>query len=489
MDALKLVLEYVDLVGKYQVKISDGFLEAGFVAHIQFVADTNWQLGFPEPDFSISSAASNGLSSRRHRNALSLLMRVRGPYDGGIDYSLERLIKPAMDLLFDTPRYRFLRSVKNSHVFIGLPNQSLLGVTACRSTTQWIKICHWSSHVSSFNWKWAIDEPLFSGSSEELTDCERASMAEAARPTLLAMIRHFDAEDGTRPLPKNTYVYGIHWGRRLLNIFVYFPFRKSSGTWEFCDALIAQQWLTFEDDYDNIGPVNSRDDLFLDQWRLTVACFTVRTHVQHWESVPLNIPAVPLSEIDVNLASKTLAEKQSESMVAPTIVPRTDHPDRESIDPKSERRGQKFPSSLQAVVSRMKAHWRGRALYVPSEWVLPAEFTIVTREAIRERSSLYIHNLSKVYLHAIRDDLLPLSKTDLEDNHVSSTYVGPDYIHSIHQPRSHFRAVLHIDDRKANTEPYRFKVYDFLSMDAASWDNMNLFVSHVLAGFSAYAVR
>ncbi len=99
----------------------------------------------------------------------------------------------------------------------------------------------------------------------------------------------------------------------------------------------------------------------------------VRTHVQHWESVPLNTPAVPLSKIDVNLAGKTLAEKQSESMAAPTIVPRTNHPDREglkSIDPKSELCGQKFPSSLQAVVSRMKAHWRGRALYVPSEWVV-----------------------------------------------------------------------------------------------------------------------
>ncbi len=153
MDALKLVLEYVDLVGKYQVKISDGFLEAGFVAHIRFVADTNWQLGFPEPDFSISSAASNGLSSRRHRNALSLLMRVRGPYDGGIDYSLERLIKPAMDLLFDTPRYRLLRSVKNNHVFTSLPTHSLLvGATARRSTTRWIKICHWSLHVSTFSW-------------------------------------------------------------------------------------------------------------------------------------------------------------------------------------------------------------------------------------------------------------------------------------------------------------------------------------------------
>ncbi|THG92555.1 hypothetical protein EW026_g8382, partial [Hermanssonia centrifuga] len=441
MDALKLVLEYVDLVGKYQ-----------------FVADTNWQLGFPEPDFSISSAASNGLSSRRHRNALSLLMRVRGPYDGGIDYSLERLIKPAMDLLFDTPRYRFLSRSDGSSQYNVTLDQDLPLVIAC--------------------------------SSEELTDSVRASMAEAARPTLLAMIRRFDAEDGTQPLPKNTFVYGIHWDRRLLNIFVYFPFRKSSGKWEFCDALIAQQWLTFEDDYDNIGPINSRDDLFLDQWRLTVACFTVRTHVQHWESVPLNTPAVPLSEIDVKAASKTLAEKQSESMAVPTIVPRTDHPDCESIDPKSERRGQKIPSSLQAVVSRMKAHWRGRALYVPSEWVLPAELTIVTREATWERSSLYIRNLSKLYLHAIRDDLLPLSKTDLEDNHVSSTYVGPDYIHSIHQPRSQFNWwLLHIDDRKANTEPYRFKVYDFLSMDAASWDNVNSFVSHVFAGFSAYAVR
>ncbi|THG93753.1 hypothetical protein EW026_g7569 [Hermanssonia centrifuga] len=358
MDALKLVLEYVDLVGKYHVDVSVNHLKGDVIAHIQFVADTNWQLQFPEPDFSISSAASNGLSSRRHRNALSLLMRVRGPYDGGIDYSLERLIKPAMDLLFDTPRYRFLSRSDGSSQYNVTLDQDLPLVIAC--------------------------------SSEELTDSVRASMAEAARPTLLAMIRHFDAEDGTRPLPKNTFVYGIHWDRRLLNIFVYFPFRKSSGKWEFCDALIAQQWLTFEDDYDNIGPINSRDDLFLDQWRLTVACFTVRTHVQHWESVPLNTPAVPLSEIDVKAASKTLAEKQSESMAAPTIVPRTDHPDRESIDPKSERRGQKFLTSLQAVVSRMKAHWRGRALYVPSEWVLPAELTIITREATWERSSFWL---------------------------------------------------------------------------------------------------
>ncbi len=220
MDALKLVLEYVDLFGKYHVKVLANHLKGDVIAHIQFVANIDWQLQFPEPDFSISSATFNGLSSRRHRNALSLLMRVRGPYDGGIDYSTERLIKPAMDLLFDTPRYRFLRSVKKSHVFIRLRTHSLLGATPRRSTTRWIKICRWSLHVSTFNWMWAIDESLFPGSSEELTDSERASMAEAARLTLLAMIRYFDAEDGTRPLPKNTYVYGIHWDRRLLNIFV-----------------------------------------------------------------------------------------------------------------------------------------------------------------------------------------------------------------------------------------------------------------------------
>ncbi len=60
-DALKLVLEYLDLVGKYQVKSSAGLVEED-VAHIQFVADTDLQLEIPEPDFSISSTETNGLS-------------------------------------------------------------------------------------------------------------------------------------------------------------------------------------------------------------------------------------------------------------------------------------------------------------------------------------------------------------------------------------------------------------------------------------------
>ncbi len=87
-------------------------------------------------------------------------MRVCGPHDGEIDYSLEQLMKPAMDLLFGTPRYRSLRSVKSSYVSVVLPLYNLLGATARRSTTPWIKTYHRSLHVSSLSWMWVIDELL-----------------------------------------------------------------------------------------------------------------------------------------------------------------------------------------------------------------------------------------------------------------------------------------------------------------------------------------
>ncbi len=137
-DALKLVTEYIDQIGKYQVYFSTRVVKKELIAHVQFVADADWQLDFPEPDFSISGSHSSGLSPRRHRNALLLLTRIPGPYDGGIDYSLERLMKPAMDLLFDTPRFCYLRSVEMSPI----SNVLLLIYILVVNTTHVLKTCH-----------------------------------------------------------------------------------------------------------------------------------------------------------------------------------------------------------------------------------------------------------------------------------------------------------------------------------------------------------
>ncbi len=134
-EALKLVLDYIDRNGKYQAKVSVNILHKEVVAHVKFVADADWRIDFPEPDFSISG--SHGLSTRCHRNELLILIRIPGSYDGGIDYSLERLMKPAMDLLFDTPLFCYLRSVRKVYLSTVLSIYSPIVIT-----TRWPKTFH-----------------------------------------------------------------------------------------------------------------------------------------------------------------------------------------------------------------------------------------------------------------------------------------------------------------------------------------------------------
>ncbi len=203
------------------------------------------------------------------------------------------------------------------------------------------------------------------------------SMAEAARPTLLAMIRHSGAEDGTKPLPRNTYVYGMHWGHCFLNTFVYFPIRNGSegnpsGAWEFCEALVAQQWLSIQDNYADIGSRNSLDDLLLNRWRLAVACFTIRTHIDSWDSVKLDGFPVPH---DGTAGPTIQAHAKTEPLKIPSLSPLVGHSDPDSprgVDTLNERRDLKFPSSLKDVIGRMMAHWQSPVLHVPSEWIVGA---------------------------------------------------------------------------------------------------------------------
>ncbi|PSS30957.1 hypothetical protein PHLCEN_2v2482 [Hermanssonia centrifuga] len=157
-------------------------------------------------------------------------------------------------------------------------------------------------------------------------------------------------------------------------MFVYFPIRNRSegdpsDTWEFCEALVAQQWLSIQDNYTDIGSRNSLDDLLLNRWRLAVACFTIRTHIDLWDSVKFDSSPVPHDE---TAGPASQAHAKTAPLEIPSPSPLVGHADPDSPRGIDERRDLKLPSSLQDVIGRMLAHWQSPVLHVPSEWIVGA---------------------------------------------------------------------------------------------------------------------
>ncbi|PSR92021.1 hypothetical protein PHLCEN_2v4793, partial [Hermanssonia centrifuga] len=89
-EALSIALDYVYVLGNIHGKISDRTT----TSHLRWVPDTTPPPEYPSPDFHSLLKDSSGVS------AVALCLRHPGPYDGGVEYMFEKIIKPAIDLLF-----------------------------------------------------------------------------------------------------------------------------------------------------------------------------------------------------------------------------------------------------------------------------------------------------------------------------------------------------------------------------------------------------
>lgn len=106
-------------------------------------------------------------------------------------------------------------------------------------------------------------------------------MAELAEPTLLEIIKKHG--DSTDPLPAHCFVFGLHFSRHLLTIFIHFPVKITGGEYQFHQFLIAHQSITALPTA--FSPYMSEDERFLDRWQLLVALLCIRSNVRdlhHW---------------------------------------------------------------------------------------------------------------------------------------------------------------------------------------------------------------
>lgn len=107
--------------------------------------------------------------------------------------------------------------------------------------------------------------------------------------------------------------------------------------------------------------------------------------------------------------------------------------------------------------------------------------------------------LLSIHLHPIRHILRPLSDDEILQNHLSDTYVGPDFLHRPHVPRMNFNLnAADMDEReqdvkdretaKHDIRAYLYRICDILMMTTLTWGDINLFVASMFSSFSEYSL-
>ncbi|CAL1706359.1 unnamed protein product [Somion occarium] len=246
------------------------------------------------------------LERRAHRASLVRLMRAPGPYDGGADFVFEKYMKVAISLLFDTDH---------------------LVLLSCEGQVQDLPPC---SSQNCFPLVVAVH--------------------------LVQKHRHSQETTSETALPKHCVLYGLHWSRTHLRIFVHFPIctmGEDPTGWKFGQALAAQHWVALEQVHPErvSSHCNSQDTFFLGRWRMTVALFAIRARIHELEQL--------LTDIHM---PKMIPQMQSQP-----------------ASPGSDQTLAKFEprsSSISHYVHAMRRFWRDRQIEVPEEWI-PAEEEVV----------------------------------------------------------------------------------------------------------------
>ncbi|CAL1706355.1 unnamed protein product [Somion occarium] len=385
------------------------------------------------------------LERRAHRASLVRLMRAPGPYDGGADFVFEKYMKVAISLLFDTDH---------------------LVLLSCEGQVQDLPPC---SSQNCF--------PLVVAGGGPDMDSVRSEMARILRPTLVHLVqkhRHSQETTSETALPKHCVLYGLHWSRTHLRIFVHFPIctmGEDPTGWKFGQALAAQHWVALEQVHPErvSSHCNSQDTFFLGRWRMTVALFAIRARIHELEQL--------LTDIHM---PKMIPQMQSQP-----------------ASPGSDQTLAKFEprsSSISHYVHAMRRFWRDRQIEVPEEWIPAEEEVVAVVPTVRKPGNIVVVNtllfsLSEVMLHPLRHLLAPLSKETMSAHRFADNHVGPNFLHSLHVPRSHFDWKVLKVDLGENTRPHLARLYDLLTMSATCWEDVSIFLANVFAGFSSYAVR
>ncbi|PSS29555.1 hypothetical protein PHLCEN_2v2954 [Hermanssonia centrifuga] len=434
-----MVLDYVHVVAQHHNRASGRTT----TSHIRWAPDTSPAPDYPAPDFRSLLNSVSGAS------AVILSMRHLGAYDGGVEYLPERLMKPLVDLLFNSYPVTFLSGT----------DCTISSQAALKGTFPLLVIC----------------------GSSKYTVASRMEMAAAVRPTLNQMIRDHDP---TIQLPRHCFVYGLHWSQFFLHIFIHFPVHipgddADSGRWEFCQVVVSEHAITLKEfplEFQEFR-WHTQNDMVLDRWRLTIALASVQRHMSLLEQIiypssdASSSQSVAYSPFVNGMADDSIACLSSSCFiadVAPTSNDRFSLPD--------------FP--------RMRTYWRGPRFSVPAEWI-PIDGTIIeTKTGIwADEAKEQKRNLGLLYLDRLRTYLVPIPKEAVLHNQFLETYYGPDFLHLVHSPRAHVATRCAAEDLESNTLPHLYRVADFLAMAAASWHDVNIFIATLLAGFHGYSVR
>lgn len=104
-----------------------------------------------------------------------------------------------------------------------------------------------------------------------------------------------------------------------------------------------------------------------------------------------------------------------------------------------------------------------------------------------EQCPHYSSQLASILFDRIRSRVDLLHDDAVTKIHLSSDgSLDPDFLHPVHAPRSYFLDHSYREDNangKPGTLPHYFKASDFMSMIAPSWEDVNIFVADVVAGF------
>lgn len=166
-----------------------------------------------------------------------------------------------------------------------------------------------------------------------------------------------------------------------------------------------------------------------------------------------------------------------------------------------------YPHCSEAF-KKLKDHWRSSKLSVPESWIVckilvnivmnliifqPFEQVIIQLPKREDESWPQTPDrhmpaiLSQLVLHPLRHLLAPISNEKIWQNHISNDYQGPDFIHRLHIPRSH-TIWKPATESNIGTEPYLNRCYDFITMAAQTWDEINMFIANTFSNFADYSV-
>lgn len=102
----------------------------------------------------------------------------------------------------------------------------------------------------------------------------------------------------------------------------------------------------------------------------------------------------------------------------------------------------------------------------------------------------FLRNFAALTLSDLHQYITPIPTAAVAARHSDPHSPGPDFLLSVHIPRHAFQPrSQEIVDPFMNTLPHLYRTHDFIRMSASSWEDINILIANVFAGFSGYSVQ